>query len=174
MESIGARVITFHDQTDILQSVDPRVPTGLYIVQCSHETSCFRAGAGGVNGESSTIFNRLTQHASKPPNRNDINWTEYHRGWMPIWAVQFKGADRLTGRLCEALLIGELATRYRFIPEATGSGFHAASEQSGDLVNFARSLEPRFVEILERQQLEVPLRKWQKGSKDTVPSGYVD
>ena len=167
------RLITFCDQPEILKAMDRRVPTGLYIVQCSHERSCFRAGAGGVNGETSTIFNRLRQHAAKPPNRNDINWTEYHRGWKPIWAVQLEGAGRLTGRLCEALLIGELAGRYHFIREATGSGFHAPPGQSGEIVEFARSLEPRFTAILERQQAEVPLRKWRKGSKETVPSGYV-
>jgi hypothetical protein len=170
----SAGLITFRDEQDILSAINRGVATGLYIVQCSHEKSCFRAGAGGVNGDRSTIFNRLKQHGSKPPNRNDIDWTEYHRAWIPVWAVQIEGADRLTGRLCEALLIGELAARYRFIPAATGSGFYAPPDAADEVISFARSLEGRFVEIISQQRTGIPLRNWKKGSADTVPSGYID
>lgn len=159
---------------DVFETLNWSIPTGLYIVQSSHEPTCYRVGAGGVYGSRSTLFNRLRQHRSKPPSRNDIDWTEYHRRWVPIWAVQFPSCDRLTARLCEALLVGELAAKYPFIPEATGSGFSVPANSAPDVVAFAMSLEPRLEAILERQASRAALRRWVKGSDEGDPSRYLD
>lgn len=167
-------ILTYHGIEDIAAALDKGVSTGLYIIQSSHEPTCLRAGAGGVNGDSSTIVNRLKQHRSNPPNRNDINWTEYHRKWKILWAVQFPYCDRLTGRLCEALLIGELATRFHFIPEATGSGFFSPPETVGKITEFAINLEPRLQAIIEQQNSRPSLRSWIKGSSPGLPSRYLE
>lgn len=174
MLHLPERLIYCEVDDDDRPAVHPGVQSGLYIVQSSHEPTCYRAGAGGVVTASSTLSNRLRQHRSSPPNRNDINWTEYHRPWKPIWVVQFPGCRQLTARLCEALLISELAARFHFISEATGSGFHASADQAPSIVTFARSLEPQFEKILTRQAEPVIVRSWVKGAKDAQPSGYVD
>jgi hypothetical protein len=167
-------LLTYHRIENITAALDTRVATGLYIVQSTHEPTCFRAGAGGVNGDTSTLSNRLKQHRSNPPNRHDINWTEYHRRWNIVWAVQFSKCDRLTGRLCESLLIGELATRFHFIPEATGSGFFSEATTVEEITEFAISLEPRLQAIIERQNDRPPLRPWIKGTSPGLPSRYLD
>jgi hypothetical protein len=171
VSSIDEPLLSYHVD-DIVSALNRSIPTGLYIVQSKAEPSCFRAGAGGVQGDRSTLINRLRQHMSRPPNRNDIDWTEYHRGWNVRWAVQFPSCDRLTGRLCEALLIAELAREYHFIPEATGSGFH--SDRADEVVKFARGLEPKFLPLLKRQANRPALRRWEKGTKEGLPSRYLD
>jgi len=153
--------------------VHPFVQSGLYIVQSSHEPSCFRAGAGGVSRPNSKVFNRLKQHKSRPPNRNDIDWTEYHRPWVPLWVIQFPGCSQLAARLCESILIGELAANFYFIPEATGSGFHASPDQISQIQDCAIALEPRFGSVIARQADPVEVRSWVKGVKGFQPSGYV-
>jgi hypothetical protein len=80
----------------------------------------------------------------------------------------------LTARLCEALLVGELAAKYTFIPEATGSGFSAPADNAPDVVAFAMGLEPRLEAILKRQASKPTLRRWIKGTIEGDASRYLD
>ncbi len=119
---------------------------GLYVLQSMKDGTVFRIGASGVNGKGDLAGRFKTHRARAIP---DGLWTNRHRPWRPIWAVEFRDGDRALTGAAERILYVNLIHHFKAVDV---SGFMASPGDVGMIRNLGDASAQLLAEFFDRQR----------------------